>query len=199
MSLKGESAVKAAIRRRWWRNRENLLRLAVLAIIVLIVVVVFLLRDTIKAEVVGYPAVALLSFLGSATVFVPVPGLASVCVATGEFGLSPIFVALLAGTCESAGELVGYSAGVAGRDLVNRGKLYRRIDKWMQGRRAVVVLFLFALVPNPFFDLAGIAAGAIRYPVWKFLGLIWVGKSIKSLIIAYVCAVALSSVLTFFQ
>ena len=193
LRLKGELAATASIPRRWWKNRKNLLRLVVLGVIVLIVVVVFVLRDTIKAEVVGYPLVALLSFLGSATVLVPVPGLASICVATGKFGLNPIGVALLAGTCQSAGELVGYSAGMAGRELVNKGKVYQRINRWMRGRRVAVVLLIFALSPNPFFDVAGIAAGANRYPVWKFLGLIWVGKSIKSLIIAYVCYLGLSA------
>ena len=37
------------------------------------------------------------------------------------------------------------------------------------------------------FDVAGIAAGALRYSLWKFLGVVWIGKLMKFLIIAYAC------------
>jgi membrane protein DedA with SNARE-associated domain len=41
------------------------------------------------------------------------------------------------------------------------------------------------MVPNPFFDLAGIAAGSLRYPVWRFLLFCWLGKTIKTTLVAF--------------
>ena len=55
-------------------------------------------------------------------------------------------------------------------------------------RRGSVVLFFFALLPNPLFDFVGIAAGALRYPIWRFLSIIWVAKVLKFLAVAYACA-----------
>ena len=178
------------------KNKGNMLRIGVLAIVLLVVIFVFILRDILAPAVIGYPAILLLSFLGSATVLLPLPGIASVC--TGSFFLEPLFVALLAGTAESAGELVGYAAGVAGRDYVKRSRFYDRIYRWIQGRY-VVPLFLFAVIPNPFFDLAGMAAGALKVSIWKFLVIIWPGKFLKSLGIAYACYAGITSVSGFLQ
>ena len=40
-----------------------------------------------------------------------------------------------------------------------------------------MTIFVFSLVPF-FFDLAGIAAGALRFPFWKFLLVCWLGRTI---------------------
>ena len=35
----------------------------------------------------------------------------------------------------------------------------------------------------------GVAAGALRYPIWKFLVVVWAGKILKFSIFAYACTV----------
>ena len=45
--------------------------------------------------------------------------------------------------------------------------------------------FVLAAIPNPFFDLAGMAAGALRMPLLPFLFWCLLGKSIKMLFFAY--------------
>ena len=47
-----------------------------------------------------------------------------------------------------------------------------------------IILFL-ALIPNPAFDLAGITAGALGMPMWRFLAYCWLGKVGKMLVFAY--------------
>jgi uncharacterized membrane protein YdjX (TVP38/TMEM64 family) len=47
------------------------------------------------------------------------------------------------------------------------------------------VILLLAFIPNPFFDLAGAAAGALRMPLRKFLLWVWIGKFLKMLAFAY--------------
>lgn len=190
MNLPGYSALARYI------PKGNTLRIIILAIILLTGFLVFLFRHTFAPEVIGYPAILVLSFLGSATVLLPLPGIASVC--TGSFFLDPIFLALVAGTAEAVGELVGYAAGVAGRDYLRRSRFYDRIHRWIQGRY-VLPLFFFAVIPNPFFDLAGMAAGALKVPLWKFLAIIWPGKFLKSLGIAYACHAGITGVLGFLQ
>ena len=60
-------------------------------------------------------------------------------------------------------------------------------DRWLvtQTRRyGVFFFFVMALSPNPAFDLAGIAAGALRYPVSLFLLAVCPGKTLKMILIA---------------
>jgi len=47
--------------------------------------------------------------------------------------------------------------------------------------------------------LAGAAAGALRYPIWKFLLVCFLGKTPKSILVAFAGAWALEGVLQFLQ
>ena len=49
-------------------------------------------------------------------------------------------------------------------------------------------LFVLAAIPNPFFDLAGIVAGATEVPIYKYLIVVWFGKLIKFSAFAYLGA-----------
>jgi membrane protein YqaA with SNARE-associated domain len=181
------------------KTRRRIISVVILIVILAGMVSVFLLRHRlgISQEIVertGYPIIALLSFVGSASIFVPVPGILAVCL--GGMLLSTPLVALVAGTAEALGELTGYAAGFGGRGLMDEGRMYRQLKTWM-ARRGAVVLFLLSVIPNPVFDVAGVAAGALRYPIWKFLLVIWSGKCIKSFGIAYSCASGVEWVLRF--
>jgi len=46
------------------------------------------------------------------------------------------------------------------------------------------ILLIAATIPNPFFDLVGIAAGALRFPLVRFLTLAFIGNLIKMYAIA---------------
>ena len=171
--------------RRNWRNRGLALRLAILIAVVAIVVIATLLRGSFDLEKVGYGAVALSVLVASGGLVVPVPALAISCT-TATF-LNPLYIGLIAGTAGTVGELSGYLLGFTGHGVINESRLYIRLESWMR-RRGGLVLFLLAMVPNPIFDVAGIAAGALRYPVWKFLSVVWAGKLVKFLGLAYGCA-----------
>ncbi len=167
-----------------WRKPENLVRMGIVAVVVAAIVAALLLRGNFGATQVGYGAVALSALVASAGLLIPVPALATAC-ATAVF-LSPFLVGIIAGTAETAGELSGYYLGYTGRDVLSRSRIYRRLEHWMR-RRGWLLLFLVSLVPNPIFDIVGIAAGALRYPVWGFLAVVWTGKTLKFLIFAYAC------------
>jgi uncharacterized membrane protein YdjX (TVP38/TMEM64 family) len=52
-------------------------------------------------------------------------------------------------------------------------------------RYGLWVILVLSIVPNPLFDLAGIAAGALRVPVRHFLLVCWVGKTVKTTAFAF--------------
>jgi len=167
-----------------WCKPENLVRLGIFTAVIAAIVAALLLRDDFGATQVGYGAVALSALVASGGLLIPVPALATAC-ATAIF-LNPFLVGIIAGTAESAGELSGYYLGYTGRDVLVRSRMYRRLETWMH-RRGWLVLFVVSLVPNPIFDVVGIAAGILRYPIWGFLAVVWVGKVLKFLAFAYAC------------
>jgi uncharacterized membrane protein YdjX (TVP38/TMEM64 family) len=46
------------------------------------------------------------------------------------------------------------------------------------------VVFVLSVIPNPLFDLAGIAAGAVKIPALQFLLVCWLGKTVKTTLFA---------------
>ena len=58
-----------------------------------------------------------------------------------------------------------------------------RLTRWVK-RRGMLVIFALALVPNPVFDVAGIAAGVLRMPLVRYLGAAASGKVIKNILVA---------------
>jgi membrane protein YqaA with SNARE-associated domain len=148
----------------------------VLAIAITLVIVLF--HDELaRFSRYGYPGVFLVSLLGNATVILPAPSLAVVFGMGGV--LNPLFVGLVAGVGEALGELTGYLAGYGGRAVIEDREMYGRLERWMQ-RHGSATIFVLSAIPNPIFDLAGIAAGVLRFPLQRFLLSCWVGKTIKT-------------------
>ena len=167
----------------------KLFRFLVVALVLATSATIFALREYFAdLAVVGYPGIFLVSFLGNATVILPAPSLALVFAMGGI--LNPLLVGLVAGPAEALGELTGYLAGYSGRAVVENRRIYDRLSRWMQHNGALTV-FILSLVPNPFFDLAGIAAGVLHYPLLRFLLFCWLGKSIKTIVFAFAGAYSL--------
>lgn len=143
----------------------------------------------------GYPGVFLISLASSATVFLPAPGIA-VVFATGSV-LNPLIVGLVAGLGEAVGELTGYVAGASGRAIIEDRERYQRLVERTR-RYGLFVVFLLSLIPNPTFDLAGVAAGALRFPISRFFLACWAGKTIKAMAIALLGAGSLGLVTRLF-
>ena len=163
---------------------DNLLRMSAFLAVVAVVALAVTFRDKVDLDGIGYVGLALTVLIASGGLVLPVPSLATVCAA--GILLEPPYVALVAGSAGAVGELSGYFLGYSGRGVLNQSRLYQRMEGWMR-RRGWLVLFLVALIPNPILDFVGIAAGALRYPIWRFLAVVWVGKFLKFLTVAYAC------------
>ena len=159
------------------------LRLAILVIVGGLTIALFFLRDHIQGLAsLGYLGAFLATLASSATILVPIPGIALVFVLGNIW--NPLAIGLVSGLGSGLGELTGYAAGYSGRELFQGNRLYSRISSWME-RRAAVLIFVFAFVPNPVFDIVGFAAGALRYPVSKFLFFCLLGKTARCILVAY--------------
>lgn len=157
-------------------------RIAILVFVVAISVVIILYADQIsRLGAYGYPGLFLLNLLASATLVLPMPGLA-LAFAAGS-ALNPWLVGLAVGSGSTFGELTGYLAGFSGRGVISNQAQYEWVSDWMR-RYGLGILFVLSLVPNPVFDVAGIIAGAMRIPVWQFLAVTWAGKVIKAILVA---------------
>jgi len=172
-------------------NSNLLLAVRVLAVMLVIAisVYVFSIRDQApELARYGYPGIFLLSILSNATVLLPAPGILFVFAMGAVF--NPFWVAVAAGAGSAIGELSGYLAGFGGQMIVQNVDVYQRIVNWMQShpRIDLLMVFVLAFLPNPFFDLAGIAAGVLRIPLYRFLIVCWLGKTLKMLVIAYLGA-----------
>ena len=129
----------------------------------------------------GYPGIFLIALLANATVLLPAPGVAVIYAMGAIF--NPLGVALAAGTGAAIGELTGYLAGFSGQAVIDRADVFERIHPWVEKYGGWAILF-FSAIPNPFFDIAGIAAGMAKMPLGTFLLFTWIGQMIKMLIFA---------------
>jgi uncharacterized membrane protein YdjX (TVP38/TMEM64 family) len=161
---------------------ERTRRIIALLLAVGISAVVLVFRENLaRLAAFGYPGVFLVTLLSSATVALPVPGLALVFAAGASF--NPLLVGLAAGIGAGIGEITGYLVGYGGRGAVENRPNYGRIRRWME-RYGAWVIFAMALVPNPVFDVAGITAGVMRIPVWIFLLAASAGNVVKATVVA---------------
>ena len=159
---------------RWLRSR--LLPALSLLVVIAITVGIFCYRSQL-AELGGYGYLGafLISVIGNATIVLPIPGMLIIFALGAVF--QPLLVGLASGVGAAIGEITGYVVGYSGRSIVQRSKLYAGMVDWVK-RWGVVAIFIFTVVPFFPFDLVGIAAGALRYPFWKFLLVCWLGRTL---------------------
>lgn len=159
--------------------------LMLFASITISVLIIVFNKQIRELEEFGYMGIFLIMFLGNATVLVPVPVLAPLNILLGGVFASPILLGLTVGIASSLGELVGYLAGYSGSGIVKSTKVYKKVEVQVERYGLWAILFL-AIVPNPLFDIAGVAAGALGIKWWKFLIAVTIGKTIRAIVFAYI-------------
>jgi membrane protein YqaA with SNARE-associated domain len=167
-------------------RRLTILRILALVGVVGLMIGLFLFRDQVRRLAnYGYIGIFLISIAANATIIIPLPGVAFTTAMGAIF--NPVGVAVAAGLGAALGELSGYLAGFSGQAAIERGALYSRLTGWMRQHATLSygMILLLAFVPNPLFDLAGMASGALKIPIWKFLLACAIGKILKMLLFAY--------------
>ena len=139
----------------------------------------------------GYVGVFAAELVNSAAIIIPTPGPAYTI--GMALILNPFILGVLGGIAATLGELVGYYVGTRGSEALEGKRFYEKTKK-LASRWGGKALFAFAALPVPF-DLAGIWAGSVRYPIWRFLLYVGSGKIIKVTAIAVATAYGLTWIL----
>ena len=157
--------------------------------------------DQDDLQTLGYPGIFLANFLGTATVFVPVPGLTAAgqaLIVAGSQTLWDPGVVVAGAAGMTLAESTAYLAGVVGRGVSEQrqmplgGRLGRWLRRaagwvdWLMGRYGFATLLGLSAVPNPLFEFAGITAGAVRMNFWRFLLAVSIGKTTRVIILVIV-------------
>jgi len=129
-----------------------------------------------------YLAPFLISLIFNATVILPAGSILTVS-AFGAVLPSATLVGLVGGAGAAIGEITGYMVGYSGRGIVENVKMYARLEYWVR-KWGFIAIFVLSLVPFVF-DLAGIAAGVLRFPLWKFVLACWLGRTILYIVAAF--------------
>ena len=132
-----------------------------------------------------YLGVFLISFIGSSTIFLPLPAAAFVFLAGGF--LNPVVLGISAGLGAGLGELTGYGIGFGGHKIIFKKEVGRRMKKVIdvfKKKGTFYAIILLAATPLPD-DILGISAGFLKYDLKKFFLASLIGKIILHLIIAY--------------
>ena len=182
--------LQEAIPRITSKNVKALLILvAIFVVCVALFATLFLLLPPIEEfKKFGYLGVFLANLLPSLSVVVPVhfffPGqaLSVVVAAVG----SPLWVAVVASLGSTLGEITAYYLGYGGQSFFNleRFQRYKTAESWMR-RYGWFAVFIFAFLPLFIFDFVGIAAGALRLSLPKFLFFCYLGRLPRAVIEVY--------------
>ncbi len=194
-NITSHSKQAKAEKKDWFKKR--IIPISAVLLAVGITIALFLYRDRV-AELgsYGYLGAFLICLISSATVILPVPGIV-VLFALGTT-LNPVLVGLAGAAGGIIGEMTGFTVGYGGREMLqSRGRMYTIAKNWMR-RWGGWAVFAFAAVPLPVFDIAGVMAGALHYPLWKFLLVGWAGKSIKYVIVVLAGAWGWEAILRYF-
>ncbi len=186
------------VRTKWEWLRGKLIPLFILLLAIAITVALFVFAQRYPEKVkelenLGYVGVFLVSLIMNATVILPVPGILVLFPIAVTY--NPFLVGLASATGGIIGEITGYMAGYGGRGMVRHGRMYDRVEGWMK-RWGSWVIFVFAAFL--IFDIAGVVAGALRFPLWKFLLVGWLGKSVKCIALMLAGAWAWEAILRYF-
>lgn len=159
---------------------RKVLEIIVVILIIALSVVIFLMRNKIQnVSSFGYFGIFLLCFLANATVMLPAPSL--MIAASCALIMNPILVAIFAALGSATGEFVGYVFGTVTKDLSPKFK--KILDKLTEKvHNENLLIFIFAVLPLPLFDVVGIYSGGTKTNLLKFFLICFVGKLIKTLI-----------------
>jgi len=130
----------------------------------------------------GYFGAFLISLLFNASIILPV-GNFLILAALGAALPMPYLVGIAAGAGAAIGECTGYLAGYSESKVVERSRLYQRVEVWVK-RWGSLTIFLLSAAPL-FFDVAGLAAGVLRFPFRKFIFWCWLGRTLFYIAVAY--------------
>jgi len=166
--------------------KNNIFAISIFVLSIVLSVVFFVYRDFFRgAATLGLLGLFIINLVSSAGFFFSGPAFLTI-IAGGNL-YSPILVALVAALGACLGDMLGFAFGYSGRKLAKKKldthKTVRFLEKHFH-RHGGLIIFIIALIPNPFFDAIGILAGLMNYPPLKFFIIILVGRFLRYWLLA---------------
>ena len=133
----------------------------------------------------GYPGIFFVSFLGAASIVVPIPYTILIFTIGSVHILDPLLVAISGAAGSALGESFGYILGYYGRAIISEER-QKKMNQILRvfSRYGAISVFLFALTPLPD-DLLFIPLGIMRYSFLKVFVPSFLGKMLMCSILAY--------------
>ena len=137
----------------------------------------------------NYEGVAYLTLFIVAVVvnlsLIPLPFLVSLMIAAAELW-NPLMVALVGSLGASLGEMSYYYLGFISKKVCIPDDIpgYKQVKGWIDkyGIWAIAFLSFQPVLP---IEIGGLVAGLTKYPLYKFLVALWVGKFPKYILLIY--------------
>jgi membrane protein YqaA with SNARE-associated domain len=85
--------------------------------------------------------------------------------------------------------MLGFAFGYSGRRLTKKNLDRYKAMKFLEKKfhqHGELIIFMLAIIPNPFFDAVGILAGVVNYPPFKFFAIMFVGRFFRYWLLAHV-------------
>ncbi|MFH0768905.1 MAG: VTT domain-containing protein [Chloroflexota bacterium] len=175
--------------------KKRIIPLLMLLLVIAIMAIIFLYRDKVAAlGNYGYLGAFLICLVCNATIILPAPGFLMLFALGATF--NPILIGLAGATGGTIGELTSYLLGYSGRGVIENRKLYDHSVQWLR-KWGVMTIFVFAVTPLPF-DVMGMVAGLLRFPIWKLTIALWFGKVLKYTSVSLAGAYGWEAILRFF-
>ena len=133
----------------------------------------------------GYPGIFLISFIGTASIVLPIPYTIVIFTIGSLRILDPLLVAVSGGAGSVLGEFFGYFLGYYGRAIVSEER-QKKMNYILRvfSRYGTIAIFLFALTPLPD-DLLFIPLGIMRYNFPRAFLPCLLGKMLMCFILSY--------------
>ena len=133
-----------------------------------------------------YPGIFALTFIANASVVVPIPYV-PIIVRVANVAPSAALVVIAAAAGSMLGESVSFFIGRAGQHVLRESRITRAMERVVhRPLLAGGLLFLLAAPLNPFFDVAGLAAGALGLRYRVFAGAVFLGRCARFAVIVSV-------------
>jgi membrane protein YqaA with SNARE-associated domain len=157
-------------------SMDNKLDLFLGVVSVVLMILAFLYRNKLgQFKKYGYLGIFLISAIGNVAILSPA---APMIAALGATLYHPLIASFITALGAVTGELLSYFIGSATHSYLPDSEWNTKINHYMKINGAITI-FVLSVIPNPFFDLAGLAAGATNYPLWEFIIISFFGKWIK--------------------
>ena len=136
----------------------------------------------------AYLGAFIISLVSSVTVVLPVPGAAAVMLMAQDF--DPLILGIVSGIGTGIGGITAYGLGVVSRDAIGQNRVAALMNRLFNSRAGPVLLFVSNLIPFMPGDAVSVIAGAIRYPLLRYLLYMTTASVLKMIGLSFIGAFA---------